>query len=311
MIGLWSKRWLRMASVVAAAVSLSAGTWSADGRRLSVAVTESDIEAVVKAVGGNQVDTFSLFKGCILRKDLAVESPVRARLAMCDSVVWTGYLNESAAISAVLREQASGQTRAERPVPWIDVSKGATRVNVPTSVCDGYVDPSLMVGNPFFWLNPQNGGVIARNVAEGLGDLRPAKRAYFMANASTFEAALDRDIARWKEELKPLTNLRVFCTQCGWQNFSQLGGPTFVVCKGTPGVLPTPAILVDHVKEMKAQVVLLDPNTPPEYGRAFRQQTGLTVVEVASSVEDIPGAKTYGALFDNLVKTLKDAAAKR
>jgi len=89
-----------------------------------------------------------------------------------------------------------------------------------------------------------------------------------------------------------------------------MGGPTFVVCKGTPGVLPTPDILVDHVKEMKAQIVLLDPNTPPQYGKAFRREAGLKVIDVPSSIESIPGAKSYSALFDNVVKSLQKAAGK-
>ena len=310
MSGFTPMRWVRLAFVLAAAWSISAGVWGADHGRLSVAVAETDLESIVKAVGGNQVDTFSLFKGCILRKDLLVEAPAKVRLAKADAVVWTGYFNESAAIKASSDGTPSKGEAKGKPCKWIDVSPGATRVNVPSSVCDGYVDPSLMEGNPFFWLNPENGPIIARNVAEGLGDLRPEKRAYFLANATAFTAALDRDIARWKEELKPLAGLRVFCTQCGWQNFSQMGGPTFVVCKGTPGVLPTPDILVDHVKEMKAQIVLLDPNTPPEYGKAFRREAGLKVIDVPSSIESIPGAKSYSALFDNVVKSLQKAAGK-
>ena len=308
MSGLNPARWLRLGWMFFAACGLSANCWGTGPGRLSVAVTEADVEAIVKAVGGNQIETFSLFKGCILRKDLMVEPPVRARLAQSDALIWTGYLNESSAIKASL---SAIQPKAEpkgAPSIWIDVSRGARRVNAPTSVCDGYVDPSLQMGNPFFWLNPENGGVIARNVAEGLGDLRPEKRAYFTTNAAAFEAAVDKDIARWKEELKPLASLRAFCTQCGWQNFSQIGGPSFVVCKGTPGVLPTPLALLDHLKEMKAQVVLLDPNTPPEYGKAFRREKGLKVVEVPSSIESIPGAKSYSALFDNLIKCLQQAA---
>jgi len=310
MSGFDSTRWLRTAVVFGGMLSLAAGVWGTDHGRLSVAVAETDVEAIVRAVGGDQVDTFSLFKGCILRKDLMVEAPVKAQLARADAVVWTGYLNESAAINASLREAQGKADPKGSPLAWIDVSRDAARINVPTSVCGDYVDPSLQMGNPFFWLNPENGSVIARNAAEGLGDLRPEKRAYFTANASAFGAALTKDITRWKEELKPLASLRIFCTQCGWQNFSQIGGPSFVTCKGTPGVLPTPSALVEHLQQMKAQVVFLDPNTPPEYGKAFRREKSLKVIEVPSSIEFIPGAKSYSALFDNLIKCLHEAAGK-
>lgn len=301
-------RLARLATALVLASAWSFGTWASGGGRLSVAVAEPDVEAIVKAVGGDQVDAFSLFKGCILRRDLAVEASASARLARADAVVWTGYLNESAAINASLKGAREGTDPKQTTPAWIDVSKDAARINVPTSICGDYVDPSLQMGNPFFWLNPENGKVIARNVAEGLSELRPAKRAYFESNASAFQAALAKDIARWQEELKPFAALRIFCTQCGWQNFSQIGGPNFVTCKGTPGVLPTPPSLVEHLQEMKAQVVFLDPNTPAEYGKAFRRERGLKVIEVPSSIEHLSGARTYSALFDNLIKALREAS---
>jgi zinc/manganese transport system substrate-binding protein len=276
--------------------------------RISVAVTEPDIEAIVVAVGGSEVDAFSLFKGCILRENLKVEPEVQSRLAKANVVVWTGFLNESAAITASLNNPA-GAPKGQAAAPtWIDVSKSAARANIPTSSCYGYVDPKSMPGDPFFWLNPKNGSTIARNVAAGLGALRPQKRAYFLANANAFTAALDKDMARWRDQLKPLSNLRVFSAQCGWQNFSKLGGPAFAVCKGTPGTLPTPDLLIERVRQLGAQIVIVDPNTPPEYAEAFRERSGVKVIEVASSIEKIPGANSYNTLFDNFVRALQAAA---
>jgi ABC-type Zn uptake system ZnuABC Zn-binding protein ZnuA len=303
-----TKRFLFFVTVLAAVTRVALAAAPPEQEPLSVAVTEPDIEAIVVAVGGNQVETFSLFKGCILRENLTVEPAVKGRLAKASVVVWTGFLNESAAITAGLdtsKSTSTGQTNALR---WIDVSKAAVRANIPTSNCYGYVDPKSMSGDPFFWLNPKNGAVIAHNVAEGLAGVRPEKRAYFLANADTFKVALDKNIARWKQELKPLAHLRVLSTQCGWQNFSKLGGPAFVVCKGTPGSLPTPQHLVDRAKQMRAQIIIVDPNTPPDYGEAFRSQPGFRVIEVASSIENIPGARSYSALFENLIQALQAAA---
>lgn len=301
-------RLLFFVTVLALAAQIALAAEPPQQERLSVGVTEPDIEAIVTAVGGNEVDTFSLFRGCILRGDLTVEPTVKNRLKNARAVVWTGFLNESAAITAELGS-AKPSSKAQAGGPqWIDVSRGAARVNVPASTCLGYVDPNTMSGDPFFWLNPKNGSIIARNVAEGLGVLRPQKRAFFLANADVFSSTLGKDIDRWKQALKPLAKLRVFSTQCGWQNFSKLGGPVLVVCKGSPGSLPTPHDLLDRVKQMRAQVILVDPNTPADYGNAFREQSGLRVIEVSSSIENIPGAHSYSALFDNFVEALQAAA---
>ncbi len=277
--------------------------------RIAVAVAMVDIEPIVKAVGGGQVDTVSLFKGCILRKDLKVESTSKARLVMSETIVWTGFMNESAAISDVFRA-AGGAARKGGEPKWIDVSKGTVRTNQPTSTCFGSVDPAFASGDPFFWLNPENGGTIARNIAKGLGELRPSSRAMFMANAEAFQKALAKDIQRWKTALKPLHGMKIFTAQCGWQNFSSMGGPQFLVCKGTPGELPNPQTLLLHIKQMKADFILVDPNTPVEYAEAFREHSNLKVIEVSSSIETIRGATTYSALFDNLLKTLQSQAKR-
>lgn len=274
--------------------------------RISVAVTVRDLEPIVKAVGGGQVDTVSLFSGCILRKDLQVDPGPKARLAAAEAIVWTGFLHESAAISSQLRADA----RKGGEPKWIDVSKGTARTNMPVSSCLGYVDPAFAAGDPFFWLNPENGAIIARNIARGLGELRPASRALFVANAEAFRKSMEHDIARWKAAMKPLHGLRIFSAQCGWQNFSSMGGPEFVVCKGTPGELPSPQSLLQHIKQMKADFILVDPNTPPDYIEAFREHSNLKVIEVPSTIETIRGATTYSALFDNLVKVLQSQAKR-
>lgn len=298
----------RAARALLVFLALSGTAFAARARqnegRLTVAVSVPDLEPIVRAVGGGQVDTVSLFKGCILRKDLQVEPEARGRLAGSEAIVWSGFLKESAAISSALRAgaQKGGEPR------WIDVSKGTARTNLPTSTCFGYVDFAFAAGDPFFWLNPANGGVIARNIAKGLGELRPKNRAQFLANAEAFQKALAGDIARWKTELKPLHGLRIFSAQCGWQNFSAMGGPEFVVCKGTPGELPTPQSLLTHIRQMKADLILVDPNTPPEYVETFREHAGVKVIEVSSSIETIHGAATYSSLFDNLVKVLLSQA---
>jgi hypothetical protein len=201
--------------------------------KLQVAVTVKDVEAIVQRVGGDDVETFTLFKGCILRKDMQVEAAVRERLLKADAVVWTGFFNESAAIHESVR----------------------------------------------------------------LLDQKAEK----------FAEEMEGHIGRWQQALVPLKDLRIFSAQCGWQNFSQIGGPKFAACKSANGVPPSPASLVDYVKDLKADVVIVDPNTPPEYGRAFREGTSARVLEIPSSLDALPGGRAYPDLFDNLVKALSAA----
>ena len=297
--------------VLFAGLGTTAGAEQATQEPLSVAATGKNIEAIVVAVGGDQVDTFSLFKGCILRNDLNVEPASSKRLATADIVVWTGFLKESAAINTRIQEERAGSPGIAKSPEWIDISKDTARVNVPTTNCYGYLDVELASGDPFFWLNPQNGPVIARNIAEGLSTLRPEKRKYFMSNLETFTKSLNSDINRWKKQLSQIADLRIFATLCGWQNFSRFGGPNFVVYKATPGSLPTYDNLLEQLKRMKVEFVILDPSTSAEDKKSFREESGFTVLEIPSCIETIPGAKTYSELFENLIQVLLKSTQNR
>lgn len=272
---------------------------------LRVAVTEADIESIVRAVGGPDVQTFHLFRGCILRRDLEVERAVAEKLADADAIVWTGFFNESRAVYAWLERLPAGRREGLRPPVWIDVSRDAARVNVPTSSCDSYVELQFMPGDPFFWLNPENGAVIAGNVASGLARIRPDRRRAYEANAQAFAADLAQRIAAWKTELAAVSQLKVFSAQCGWQNFTRLGGPRIMACRATPGQLAPPERLALQLGALDLDVILVDPNTPLEYGEAFRRHTRARVVEVASSIADLPPGATYFTLFENLLRALR------
>jgi len=280
-------------------------------RPLVVAATTADLEAIVARVGGDQVVTFHLFEGCVLRRDLAVSEAALERLPSADAVVWSGFFNESSAIHASVEALPEQQRRSLKQPAWIDISLDCARVNVPVSSCEGYVEPQFMHGDPFVWLNPENAGVIARNVADGLGRLRPAQAEGFRANAGRFAVEMEGHLARWRDDLATLEGVKVFFTQCGWLNFARLGGPSIMACRATPGSLPEPQTLAGQIDEQRVDVVVLDPNTPPEYGETFRRSTRATVIVVPSSLRDLPAAKTYPELFDNLISRLRAAVADR
>jgi ABC-type Zn uptake system ZnuABC Zn-binding protein ZnuA len=286
--------------------------WAADGAPLLVAASEPDIAAIVKEVGGIQVETFALFQGCILKKQLTVDPAVKTKLLGADALVWMGFMPEAGAIRLAVGSLPDSQKKKTWNPTWINLSKSAVQVDPAHASgggwCEGDVNEFTVRGDPFYRLNPENGAIMAREVAKGLAKLRPDQKAYFEGNADAFAKTIVSDIERWKEALKPLAGMRVFCTQCGWQNFARLGGPELLVCKRKPGCCPTPEALVKHVEEMKVAVILLDPHTMPNHVKALRTVPKVILADVPSSIGDLPGAKGYAAIFDNFVEVLQKCA---
>ncbi len=302
--------WMAGVAALAAVTAVaSADSQAPRQRRVRVSVVNADLAAVVQRVGGSDVEVSVLFSGCVLRPDLDVEAGALEKLAAAEAVVWSGLFHESAAIyQAVEALGPERRSTLSRPA-WIDVSHGVARVKVPTSSCEGFVAIQFMHGDPFFWLNPDNGAVIARNIARGLGELRPGRTAAYAANAEAFASELASHAERWRRELAALAGVRIFVTQCGWANLTRLG-PVFLSCRSEPGLLARPEALAEQIAAQEIPIVVVDPHTPPEYGETFRARTKARVVTIPSSIGDLPGAREYHALFDNLVQRLLEAAGR-
>ncbi len=277
--------------------------------RVRVSVVNADLAAIVQRVGGSDVEVNVLFKGCVLRPNLSVEEGALNGLLSAEAVVWSGLFHESAAIYQAVEALGPEKRATLRRPTWIDVSHGVARVKVPTSSCEGFVAIQFMHGDPFFWLNPDNGAVMARNIARGLAELRPARAAAYAANAESFADELARHRARWRRQLAPLAGVKIFVTQCGWANLARLG-PVFLSCRSEPGVLARPEVLAEQIAAQEIPIVVVDPHTPPEYGEVFRTKTKARVVTIPSSIGELPGAREYHALFDNLVLRLLEAAGR-
>ena len=307
-------RWFGAVAVGFLLACSGVSSLAAEGAPLVVAVSEPDIEAIVKEVGGTQVETFTLFTGCILRRQLTVDPAVKSKLLGANVIVWTGFMPEAGAIRLAVGSFPESPEKKSWNPPWINLSEGAVQVDPAHAsgggYCEGDVNEFTVHGDPFFRLNPENGGAMAREIAKGLAKLRPASKAYFKVNSETFSKALTSNIAKWKEALKPLAGMRVLCTQCGWENF-KLGGPELLVCKMKPGCCPTPEALVKHVEEMKVDAILLDPHTSPKHADALRKVPNVIIADVPSSIGDITGATGYASLFGNFVEALQKCSKGR
>ena len=80
------------------------------------------------------------------------------------------------------------------------------------------------LGNPHYWLDPENGKVIARSIAGRLAQIRPADQAYFSERLSQFSARLDEAQKRWHAAMAPYKGLKVVTYHRSYTNFADRFG---------------------------------------------------------------------------------------
>lgn len=154
-----------------------------------VACTIPTVEAIVREVGGDRVETFSLAAG---DQDPHFVSPTPSlmnRLRKADALIEIGMLLEPWADEV---STGSGNPAIFRGGPGrFMISAGVPKLEVPSvlSRAQGDIHPE---GNPHVWLDPVRAGMLAENVARALSSISAADTAFFQERARAFQERIDR-----------------------------------------------------------------------------------------------------------------------
>jgi len=167
------------------------------------------------------------------------------------------------------------------------------------------------VANPHYWLDPDNAVIVTAAIAEALARLAPAQRARIIANRDRFLAELETRRVRWNELLAPYAGVKLLAYHNSWPYFARrfrLDIVDFIEPK--PGVAPSPAHLARLIaagRKTQVRAILHEPYEPEDASRLVAQKLGVPLVLLATSVDSVPGTKSYVALFDHNVAALAQA----
>jgi zinc/manganese transport system substrate-binding protein len=272
---------------------------------VSVVTTTSDIAAIVKTIGGDHVAVESIAKGYqdphfVEAKPSFVRVVNRARMlfnvGLELEVGWLPLLIQGARNPSII---------------VVDLSRGMTVLEKPTgpiSRAQGDVHP---LGNPHYWLDPRNGVVMARRVAQELKAVAPADAMLFDQNLNSFESELGARRKRWEEEMTPFRGAQLVTYHKEWEYLAKWLGLSIVgYVEDKPGIPATPRHLeelVQTMQQLKIKALLASNYTNPSVPKSVAEKTGAKLVMLASSVGGEDGIKTYADLFDSIVGKLANA----
>src|SRR5712671_2055713 len=175
--------------IVAAFLSSWSGVATAQSR-LNVISTTEDLASIAREVGGDHVTIESIAKGYQDPHFVEAKPSFILKLQKADVLIVVGRDLEIGWLPPLVQQSRNGkiQPGAEG---YLDASLGARILEMPTGQitrAEGDVHP---LGNPHYWLDPENGKRIAKEIADKLDQLRPNDRAYFDMRLNDFTARLD------------------------------------------------------------------------------------------------------------------------
>jgi ABC-type Zn uptake system ZnuABC Zn-binding protein ZnuA len=201
-----------------------------------------------------------------------------------------------------IQPAASGYLDASQFAEILEIPQGAV------SRAEGDVHP---LGNPHYWLDPDNGRRIAKGIATKLAEMDPADRAYFQQREQDFEKRLAEADKKWQAQMATYRGRKIVTYHRSWPNFAKHFGLDVIgYIEPRPGIPPTPSHTIDLVNVMKRENVkieLIEPYFDTKTPNSIASMTGGKVVVMMPSVGGKPEITDYFKLFDYDIAILTQA----
>ncbi|MCL5123430.1 MAG: metal ABC transporter substrate-binding protein, partial [Deltaproteobacteria bacterium] len=194
---------------------------------------------------------------------------------------------------------------------YLDASEGIGILELPTGKVDRSEGDVHPLGNPHYWLDPRNGLVIARHIANRLKQLDPQNAEQYEKNYQQFETKLKEKMAAWQKQLAPLRGKKIIAYHKSLPYFADWSG---IVIAGfvepKPGIPPNPGhllSLIDKIKSEKIPLIVSENFYDPKPSEQLAEKTGAKFIVISTSVNGDPSVKTYEDLFEVMIQKLLGA----
>jgi zinc/manganese transport system substrate-binding protein len=279
--------------------------------KLQIATTTTDLAAVVKQVGQNQVDVFSIAKGTQDPHQIEAKPSYMVKLRTANLVIAHGLELESAWILPLIQGARNPKLTAKDGL--YEIAAELDPIEIPkgdVSRAEGDVHPG---GNPHFQLDPIRLGKAAILIAHRLAELDPSQKEFFETNAQAFQKHMNEKTKEWQTRIKK-TGVKEIVTY--HKQFSYFCDRFEIRCdvqlEPKPGIPPTTSHLLEVISQMKARKIHLvfieniyDDSVAPKLKQEI---PGVVVERIPVSVEGDPGITTNEQLIENLVKTIEQGS---
>ena len=303
---------IKICLAILAALLISSLPARAQGK-LNVIATTEDLAAIAREVGGDHITVDSIAKGYQDPHFVEAKPSFILKLQRADILVLVGRDLEIGWLPPLIQQSRNSKVQVGAD-GYLDASLQARILEVPQGQitrAEGDVHP---LGNPHYWLDPENGKIVAREIFDRLVRFRPNDRAYFEQRLNDFNSRLGDAEKRWVAMMAPYKGVKVVTYHRSFPNFAERFGLDIVgYVEPKPGIPPTPQHTLDLINDMKRQnvkLVLVEPyfdlKTPNSIGRG----TGAEVMVMPPSVGGVKEVTDYFKLFDYDLNLLVNAIKK-
>src|SRR5689334_18238003 len=310
--GAFMKRFGNLKSVLASVLALTAllmiASPFASAKTLNVMASTEDLAALAREVGGQHISVESIARGYQDPHFVEAKPSFLLKLQKADALIVVGLDLEIGWLPPLITQSRNARIQPGA-AGYLDASAAAAILDKPTGAVTRAMGDVHPLGNPHYWLDPENGRRIAKAIADKFSQLDPEDAALFAKQYQDFDKRLQDADKRWLQDMAPLKGTQVITYHNSWPNFAnhfsiQVSG--FVEPK--PGIPPSPVHtleVINQIKKDQIKLILVEPYFDLKTPNAIAQQSGAKVVVMLPSVGGVPEVKDYLQLFDYNIRLLK------
>ena len=281
--------------------------------KLNVIATTEDLAAIAREVGGDHVTVEALARGYQDPHFVEAKPSFILKLQKADVLVLVGRELEIGWLPPLIQQSRNSKIQQGAP-GYLDASLQASILEIPTGQVTRAMGDVHPLGNPHYWMDPENGKRVAKEIADKLSELRPNDKAFYQQKLADFTSRLDVAEKRWLADMAPYKGTKVATYHRSFPNFAERFGLDIMgYVEPKPGIPPSPQHTLDLINEMKRQnvkIVLVEPYFDLKTPNAIGRDTGAAVLVMPPSVGGVKEITDYFSLFDYDIKLLIDAIKK-
>jgi len=287
------------------------------GATVNVMASTEDLAALTREVGGDRAKVESIARGYQDPHFVEAKPSFILKMAKADLLVVVGRELEIGWLPPLIQQSRNAKIQVGAD-GYLDASLTAKILEIPTGQITRAMGDVHPLGNPHYWLDPDNGRRVAKAIMDKLARTAPADAAYFASRYADFDKRLGEAEKRWDALMAPYKGLKIVTYHRSWPNFADRFGLDVIgYVEPQPGIPPSPRHTIELIAEIKRQnvkILLVEPyfdlKTPQSIGR----ETGARVLVMPPSVGGVKEITDYITLFDHdlnlLVTAIKETGAK-
>jgi zinc/manganese transport system substrate-binding protein len=279
-------------------------------KKLNVITATTDLASLAQEVGGDKIDVEAIAKGYQDPHFVEAKPSFLLKLRHADLLVVVGLDLEIGWLPPLITQSGNPHIQPAS-AGYLDASQFAEILEKPQGQVSRAMGDVHPLGNPHYWLDPENGRRVAKGISNKLAEMDPPNASYYQQRFQDFDKRLTAAEQNWDAQMKPYNGRKIVTYHKSWPNFAKHFNLDVVgYIEPRPGIPPTPGHTIELIQQMKrdnVKIIMVEPYFDLKTPNNIASGTGGKVLVMLPSVGGEKDITDYFKLFDYDIGLLKKA----